>query len=171
MDKSYIGACGNYCGSCPIMTAQKKGIEYQKKLSSSLSSQMGKTISINDIQCPGCKDSIKDRHSWAFRCNLRKCASSKGHENCSSCEELKTCKRIKDMSDLYSGTLLKQLDEYKNLGADKWYSLMEKRWTCQDCGEAIDAATKKCICCNSDNSKHVNKTFEKQNEKTDSETI
>lgn len=151
------GVCGTYCGSCPIYIAQNKGIEVQKKLASSLSSQMGKEIKVNDIQCKGCRDSAKDRASWAFRCKIRRCASSKQADSCCSCGGY-PCRDFKSMSSLYGGLLEKQLGEYKAMGNDAWIKLMEERWRCSKCGAAIESSTLKCGTCNADNASHVKDT-------------
>ncbi len=160
-NKSAIGTCGSYCGSCPIAIAYDKGIEYQRKLSKSLSSQMNKNFSVNDVQCKGCRDAAKDRHSWAFRCKIRKCASDKSLKSCAECSDY-PCEKLLSMDGIYEGLLIKQLDEYKELGPDKWLELMQERWKCPKCAEAIESSTKKCGVCNIDCSQHVNATFEQK---------
>lgn len=156
--ENFIGACGSYCGSCPIRIAQEKGIEVQKKLASALSSQMGREIRVHDIQCRGCRDSAKDRSSWAFRCKMRKCASGKGAETCASCGEY-PCRDFKSLDGIYGGLLGRQLGELGGLGSSGWVSLMEERWKCGKCGGPVESSLMKCAFCNADNSGHVRKTF------------
>lgn len=159
--KSLLGVCGTYCGSCPILIAYKKGIDYQKKLSASLSAQMDKKLTVNDIQCQGCRDAAKDKDSWSFKCKIRKCAADKNAQTCSDCSEF-PCEKFTAMSYLYDGLLFRQLEEYKELGIDKWLELMQTRWKCPKCTGAIESATKKCGTCNIDRSKHVDETFKKK---------
>ncbi len=156
-----FGVCGFYCGSCPIHIAYRKGIDFQRKLASALSQHIKKPVQVTDIQCPGCRQAATDKDSWGFKCKIRNCVLDREIDNCSECKDF-PCEQLLALSDTYDDIPITQLQEYNELGLDKWLELMEVRWKCQKCTGAIEASTKKCGTCNKDHSQHVNETIKKQ---------
>lgn len=158
-EKNFCGYCGSYCGACAIQIAYKKGIEYQTKLASSLTAQLKRKVEKTDIQCSGCRDAATDKHSWSYKCKIRACALDKNVESCVYCN-LFPCDKVAGIADLSGDTTLKQLQELKEHGFEKWMKVVSERWKCSDCNGSIELFTKKCGTCNSNRSKDIEKSFE-----------
>ncbi|MDQ7824064.1 MAG: DUF3795 domain-containing protein [Candidatus Eremiobacteraeota bacterium] len=154
--RDLVGTCGFYCGSCAVHISYKKGIEYQRKLASALSTHMGKPVAVTEIQCRGCRS--LDRDSWGKRCTIRPCAEKKGITYCHECPEF-PCDQYITLSETYQGIPFTQLGELKRFGVEKWLETMGGRWRCPKCTGAIESGTKKCGTCNSNCEKHVNSTL------------
>ncbi|MFW9907658.1 MAG: DUF3795 domain-containing protein [Candidatus Thorarchaeota archaeon] len=79
--------CGLDCEECPAFVARinndnKLRVETQKKWDSPQY-----PVSIEDINCEGCKVENGIHFRWSSQCIVRACASQKGVETCAHCKD------------------------------------------------------------------------------------
>ena len=94
--KNFIAYCGLDCAKCDAYLAtinndqalrEKTAVEWTKTYRFNFTPEM--------INCTSCKGNGA-RVGHCSVCEIRKCASGKGVENCGACGEFKTCKTIND---------------------------------------------------------------------------
>jgi len=91
-----IAYCGLNCAECEAYIATKNDDQsLREKTAADWKKVHNYEGSPETINCSSCKgDGVKFAH--CSQCEIRKCASAKGVENCSLCTEFKTCKTIND---------------------------------------------------------------------------
>ena len=113
-----IAYCGLDCVSCPIYLATKelnraKRIEMRKDIFE----QYGKDWGIKDIKdiidCDGCLGEGGRQGAGCKKCNIRKCAQSKGLENCAHCSGY-ACDKLEEFFNHGGGQAKKRLDAIRN---------------------------------------------------------
>ena len=91
-----IAHCGINCAECDAYLAhknndqalrEKTAAEWKKKHNFEFTPEM--------INCTSCKGTGV-QVGYCSQCEIRKCSSGKGLENCGVCNEFKTCKTIND---------------------------------------------------------------------------
>ncbi len=87
-----ISCCGLNCLECGAYRATAANDDKIRIETAKEWSQMHQTdIKPEDINCKGC--TAKDGHfDFCTKCELRLCATGKGHDNCAHCKEYDTCK-------------------------------------------------------------------------------
>jgi predicted RNA-binding Zn-ribbon protein involved in translation (DUF1610 family) len=139
VDPIYDSYCGLYCGSCPVLLANERGIverraaEWKTKL--------------EDLRCFGCRS--ETNAIFCTDCVVRDCARDRGVKSCSECGEY-PCKMLKDFqADEHShhSVVLKNLETIKEKGLDVWLEEQRARWTCPACGARFTWYDEKCPEC------------------------
>ena len=144
---NYDSYCGNYCGACSIILADKTGSKDQlasywteSTLKAYLQVQ-GIELTAEDnlqLRCNGCKSDtlfINCKH-----CKIRACAINRKVEHCSECNDY-PCQLLKGslLNKDIQGKLphLKvtsdNLTTIKNVGVEQWLNGQEKQWKCPEC--------------------------------------
>jgi hypothetical protein len=120
MASEMIAYCGLNCVTCPIYLATretdpKKQRRMREQIVIAIKKYLGEGKRVEDItDCDGCKAQGGRLYSDCRRCQIRKCASEKGLENCAYCSEY-ACQKLSkffDSEDM-EGKAKKRLDEIK----------------------------------------------------------
>lgn len=96
MEKN-LAHCGLDCAACGAYRAYKAGDdEIRKKTSQEWLEQFDINIKPEDINCAGCKSEGKVLFNHCHICEIRKCSTGKGLENCAYCDDY-ACNKLEDI--------------------------------------------------------------------------
>lgn len=122
MASEMIAYCGLNCVTCPIYLATreknpKKQRREREQIVIAIKKYLGEEKRVEDItDCDGCKAQGGRLCSFCQKCQIRKCASEKGLENCAYCSEY-SCEKLEKFfyrdGKLVEGDAKKRLDEIK----------------------------------------------------------
>jgi hypothetical protein len=104
MASEMIAYCGLNCITCPIYLAtREKNPEKQRQMKEqiviAIKKYLGEEKRVEDItDCDGCKMQSGRLYSGCRNCQIRKCASEKGLENCAYCSEY-PCEKLSKFFD------------------------------------------------------------------------
>jgi hypothetical protein len=140
-DKNLSAICGLFCPSCTFYIASMEDPDRLK----TLSERFGRTV--EEMECHGCR-SDKLGIFCKIYCKMRKCATDKGIDFCSQCNEY-PCSELKSFQSQmpHRNELWESLDNIKNNGFEKWYSQMVEHYSCAECNtinSAYDLSCRKC---------------------------
>ena len=96
-----LAYCGLTCHGCPIyLTTREENGEKKEKMRAEIArickEQYGVEYKPEDItDCDGCRTEGGRLFSGSKKCQIRKCASQKGVENCAHCNEY-ACEKLKE---------------------------------------------------------------------------
>jgi hypothetical protein len=144
-DRTLVGRCGMYCGSCPIYRAPR---DKDEKMIFDISFRTRCTIDM--IKCDGC--GTPDRFALSKNCIFRRCSKGRGIEHCSLCNEF-PCETLLGLyeDDMRSmGEAEKNARRIKDTGIDKWLEEADSRWHCGQCGARIALDMGSCPGCKAD---------------------
>lgn len=147
MNKELIGVCGLYCGACDNYLAFTKGNEYLQN------NEKFKEKNIEDVLCRGCHSDKRTPH--CENCEMRLCAEKKKITVCSECKDF-ICEKIMkfyiegDKWELaaHRKTIMKNLHNIRENGAEQWLESQNKRWSC-GCGKQFSFYETNCHNCGS----------------------
>jgi hypothetical protein len=94
-----IAYCGLYCHSCPIYLAtremdEEKRYKMRVDIARQIKEHYGQESKPEDVtDCDGCKTETGRLYSGCKNCQIRKCGSRKGIENCAHCNEY-ACEKL-----------------------------------------------------------------------------
>jgi hypothetical protein len=95
MDKM-IAFCGIHCSECPVyLVTQKNSDVMREKVLKLWSKQYNMELSIEDINCQGCKTDGNQLFAHCKKCDIRSCAQEKRIDSCIKCNSY-PCKQIED---------------------------------------------------------------------------
>jgi len=90
----YIAACGFDCRDCPAYKATHgNDMEEQKRVAEKWSKAAGKTMTVADILCDGCRAGGR-LVAYCASCNIKTCAQNKGYPSCAHCPDMPICPKI-----------------------------------------------------------------------------
>ena len=104
MSPEMIAYCGLNCITCPIYLATreknpKKQRREREQIVIAIKKYLGEEKQVEDItDCDGCKAQGGRLYSGCQKCQIRKCASEKGLENCAYCSEY-PCEKLSKFFD------------------------------------------------------------------------
>jgi hypothetical protein len=115
-----IAYCGLNCVTCPIYLATReadleKQRQMREQIAIAIKKYLGEEKRVEDItDCDGCKAQGGRLFSSCRKCQIRKCASEKGLENCAYCNEY-ACEKLSKFFDSEDkeGGAKKRLDAIK----------------------------------------------------------
>jgi hypothetical protein len=83
-----IAHCGLTCTECPAYVAtQNDDDDARRKIAEDWSKEFKSEIKPEDINCDGCL-AVDGRHiGYCSMCEIRKCATGRGVENCAHCDD------------------------------------------------------------------------------------
>jgi hypothetical protein len=99
-----IAYCGLNCATCQIYLATretdpKKQRQMREQIVLAIKKYLGEEKQVEDItDCDGCKTQGGRIYSNCQKCQIRKCASGKGFENCAYCSEY-ACDKLSKFFD------------------------------------------------------------------------
>ena len=143
--KDQIGYCGIWCGSCVVGTGALMELtrKYRELVTSYGLAEWGPKdvdyerfyAALESVQgappCPGClKGGGRDD------CELRACATGKGLDDCSACEDQTTCRHADLLEHMRSGALkaglfVKEGDVQREDLLAEWKSALKSKWPFQ----------------------------------------
>jgi hypothetical protein len=89
----YIAACGFDCRECPAYKATHGSAAEQKSVAEKWSKTAGKTMTVAEILCDGCR--VGGRLvAYCASCNIKTCAEAKGYPTCAHCPDMVKCDKI-----------------------------------------------------------------------------
>jgi hypothetical protein len=133
-DKSMLGYCGIYCGTCDIYVACKTGDrDTQQKIADWLKEHHDVDCAAEDIRCSGCHGPLSEH--WSEDCKVRLCAAAREVTTCVDCGEYETCTTLESF---YQGgdyeSARSTLTRIKEVGLDVWAK--EKETELRERGQA-----------------------------------
>lgn len=94
-EEKMIAYCGLDCSKClAYIATQADDDRLRVDCASKWSTEYKSNIKPESINCDGCKSDGR-KFSICHTCGIRKCASEKGVDNCSVCEDY-ACRNLKD---------------------------------------------------------------------------
>jgi len=91
-----IAFCGIYCSECPVyLVTQNNSNIMREKVLKLWSKQYNMELSIEDINCQGCKTDGNQLFVHCKKCAIRSCAQNKEIDFCIECDAY-PCKQIED---------------------------------------------------------------------------
>jgi hypothetical protein len=89
-----IAICGVSCTECDAYQATiQNDISRLKSLAAEWTRAMGRTFTVDDIICDGCRVEGKRLSAYCSSCEISLCAKSKGLPTCAHCNEC-PCEKI-----------------------------------------------------------------------------
>lgn len=139
MKPRYDSYCGIYCGACPILAANEKGVVEEKAGDWELDAK--------DIVCRGCKS--KTLAAYCKDCVMRLCARDRGFEFCVECDDYPCGTVMAFQRDRFPHHTLiaANLQAVADRGVDAWLEEQKKRWSCSSCGEPHTWYEEECAKC------------------------
>jgi hypothetical protein len=93
IDRTLVGACGIWCGSCDVFIACHEGDrEKQEEIAEMISLQFGAEVNPAEIVCEGCRGPIEVH--FCVACKIRPCADGRKCATCGECDEMDTCELL-----------------------------------------------------------------------------
>lgn len=98
-----IAYCGLVCSSCPQFLATKIDNDVaREKTAAFLAKKFGLNLKPEDINCDGCLAVGGRLLDFCMTCEIKKCCSKKGLENCTVCNE-QPCKELVKLHEFSPG--------------------------------------------------------------------
>lgn len=89
-----IAYCGINCSECKAYIATKQNDDsLRKQIAETWSKELGIEMKIEDINCDGCLVTDGKHINYCNICEIRKCGTQKGVENCAFCVEY-SCEKL-----------------------------------------------------------------------------
>ena len=133
--KELLAYCGVYCGDCLGYTgviadaaegfkAVLEKYEFEKSAKVILSDQLKDYDEIFDkivfMTSLRCSMVCRERKDDDVDCEIRKCCKSKSFFACYECDVFEVCEKLKIMEGLHYEAMIKNLEEIKEMGLEKW---------------------------------------------------
>jgi hypothetical protein len=89
-----IAYCGFDCFECPAYKAtHNDDLEEKKRIAEKWSKAAGKTMTVEEILCDGCRAGGR-LVAYCAECNIRTCAVDKDYPTCAHCPDMPSCEKI-----------------------------------------------------------------------------
>jgi len=139
-DTTLAGACGLYCGACPIYRM------YKDRNTERLEQAAREVFHCqpDDIRCDGCRGPLD--HHWSPECRFLACTRERGITFCHECADL-PCDDLSAFSADHHDIPLSNLRRLAEIGVEAWLVEQEARWRCPACGKPVDIYSKACRAC------------------------
>ena len=104
--KKYIAYCGLDCESCEARLATvNNDATLRQKVAKEWSELNGVEITLEMINCVGCRiDGVKTPYCESL-CPIRLCAIGRGIETCGNCGEMESCEKLRAITEHNSNAL------------------------------------------------------------------
>jgi hypothetical protein len=135
MSDMLLGYCGLYCGGCGVYQATVEGMPKEDDAG-------------RPLLCKGCNSGVTT--PWCTDCAIKTCARDKAIRHCSQCAENPCEKMTAFMQDPRYPYHLRVQDDMRSLealGLAAWCKAMERRYTCETCGQRFDWFAGRCPSC------------------------
>ncbi len=109
MTDSMIAYCGLNCIECPAYIAYQTDDEALRKKTAKKWSTPDHPVSVEDIDCTGCKSTKPPIFNWCSRCEVRSCAIEHEAETCAHCADY-SCEKIDKLIKMLGNEARNQLE-------------------------------------------------------------
>jgi len=148
-EEHLVAVCGLYCGACPMYIATQNDDEQKRQALLKQFSSGPMKLKMEDLLCDGCLGNGRVA-SFCRTCAIRACPKDKQNvARCSDCTDF-PCSRITDFNNdgmLHHAEVLKNLQQIRELGIQKWAEYDEERWRCPRCRLPVSWYDGKCSGC------------------------
>lgn len=134
------GYCGLACKACSVYIASQIGREALERRAAKAG------MSAEEMYCKGCRS---DKTSpYCTDCQIKRCIREKNLTWCSECEEY-PCTKITEFKESlpHRAEIMDSLDFAKLHTVEEWDKLMEKEFTCGNCGTYNSVYAESCSRC------------------------
>ena len=142
-DTTLAGACGLYCGACPIYRM------YKDRDTERLEQAAREVFHCqpDDIRCEGCRGPL-DCH-WSPKCRFLACTRERSVTFCYECTDF-PCDDLSTFSADHRNVPLSNLRRLAEVGLKTWLAEQEARYRCPACGKPVDIYSETCRACGSE---------------------
>ena len=131
IEAALAGACGLYCGACPIYRMCKdQDIERLERAAHEIFH-----CRPEETHCEGCWGPL-DRH-WSPDCQFVACTSEQSLSFCHECANF-PCDELIAFSADHNDIPLTNLRHLAEVGLEVWLAEQDARWRCPTCGKPVD---------------------------------
>jgi len=140
VDTPLAGACGLYCGACPIYRM------YEDQDTERLERAAREVFHCQpeEIRCEGCRGPVDCL--WTPNCRIVACIQERGIIFCHECADF-PCDDLSAFSADRSDIPLSNLRRLAEVGLAAWLAEQEARWRCPACGKPVDIYSETCRAC------------------------
>jgi len=140
IDTALAGACGLYCGACPVYRM------YKDQDTERLERAAREVFHCRpeDIRCEGCRGPLDRR--WSPDCRFVACAQERGVAFCHECADF-PCDELSAFSAERNDIPLSGLRRLAEVGLEVWLAEQDARWRCPACGKPVDIYSETCRAC------------------------
>ena len=139
-DTTLAGACGLYCGACPIYRM------YKDQDAERLERAARETFHCQpeEIRCEGCRGPVDCL--WTPNCQIVACTQERGVTFCHECAEF-PCDDLSAFSADHRDIPLTNLRRLAEVGLEAWLVEQNTRYRCPACGKSVDIYSETCRAC------------------------
>ena len=143
LDKMLAAVCGLYCEACTLFIATKEDPARLKGLAARFQ------LSEEAMKCHGCR--AAKRGPYCQTCKMFACATERGIEFCSECEDY-PCNDLKQFQSErpHRIELWDDLARIRDIGYKPWLKEVKGNYTCPKCQSINSAYDLKCRKCGGD---------------------
>ncbi|MHA1960021.1 MAG: DUF3795 domain-containing protein [Candidatus Thorarchaeota archaeon] len=87
MSVKMIAYCGLDCAECPAHIAMKTDDDLLREQTVEKWNSPEFPVSVEDLNCTGCRSTNGPHFRWCGECPLRACGSERGLETCANCSD------------------------------------------------------------------------------------
>lgn len=134
--------CGLNCGACPVGLANDTD---DTETLARLAKEWG--LEQSELSCAGCKGEVTI--PFCARCEMRKCAISRGHEFCFQCADFpcETLAGFRNDRMPHHSVVLRNLKRIREMGVENWLRGENDRWSCPTCSRRFSWYESVCSSC------------------------
>jgi len=109
MPEKLTAYCGLVCTDCPAYIAKRTGDDALRAKTAERWSGPGFSVAAEEVNCDGCAapEGVRFKHCKA--CEVRRCASSRGHETCAKCQDY-VCDKLEGLIAMIGPEIRTALD-------------------------------------------------------------
>ena len=143
LDKMLAAVCGLYCEACTLFIATKEDPARLKGLAARFQ------LSEEAMKCHGCR--AAKRGPYCQTCKMFACATERGIEFCSECEDY-PCNDLKQFQSErpHRIELWDDLERIRDIGYKRWLKEIKENYACPKCQSINSAYDLKCRKCGGD---------------------
>ncbi|MDY7079577.1 MAG: DUF3795 domain-containing protein [Chloroflexota bacterium] len=142
-DTTLAGACGLYCGACPIYCM------YKDRNTERLEQAAREVFHCqpDDIRCEGCRGPLD--HHWSPECRFLACTRECGITFCHECADF-PCDDLSAFNADHRDIPLSDSRRLAEVGVEAWLAEQEARYRCSASGKPVDIYSEACRACGSE---------------------
>ena len=112
MTENMMAYCGLDCAECPAHLAWKNDDDSLRKKQVGEWGSPDFPLTVEDINCIGCKPEGKPKFKFCTTCSVKECASKRGVETCAHCDDY-GCETLEAWLAMAGDELRQKLDNMR----------------------------------------------------------